>query len=191
MEAIDICAQEPRGELATINSKAEQEFIEKKLYHPNDPKAWIAGIRVSLSNFDEDLFWLGGQKIKTQGYTNWLAGEPNNFNREENCMAISSRAFYEDKSHGKWYEERCDALLGVLCQKRLTVFGGTTIDQETEAAPFLAGQIEKLKVHSFKVLQLNGIRSRIVNVLYIISFCLMILSIIFYAVADFSRVSNV
>lgn len=183
-DAIDICAKDNFGQLATITSKREQDFIKKKVYveqkYGSLPPFWIAGIRASLSNRDETFYWLGGEKFN---YTDWFAGEPNNLGHEENCIAISSWG----EHHASWYDNRCDDKIGVLCQRVLGI-GVKQIDQEADASALLASQTETMSALSEKTWEENSSRLRVVRVLFFTSFCLIFVIGIFYVSGDFSKV---
>ena len=75
------------GQLATINSFAEDEFVHCLIQATEGAagsEAWIGGSQASESSEPADGWqWLNGELIdplNTTGlnYTNWLAGEPNN-----------------------------------------------------------------------------------------------------------------
>jgi len=75
------------GNLATINSAAENTFI-KNAIHPSTGSVWI-GLR--NNNNGNNFSWQSGAPVN---YTNWNAGEPN-----ETHLDVAVRLV---KSHGLW-----------------------------------------------------------------------------------------
>jgi hypothetical protein len=177
-EAIDICSKDPRAELATINSAEEQHFIETKVFENGKSSVWIGGIRASLSNQDEAFYWIGGEKFI---YTNWFEGEPNNLRHEENCIAINS---WRNQDHAKWYDNRCDDRLAVLCQKKVN--GEMETDQ---ASRFLANELESMYALEDDTYEEVAAKMKILQLLVVVLFSLIGLTAIFYISADFSEVS--
>ncbi|XP_072570731.1 uncharacterized protein [Paramormyrops kingsleyae] len=92
--------------LASINSKAEQEFVNTMVGTGQVASAWI-GLRM-FGIADGEYMWLDGSPVT---YVHWGPGEPNNANGEEECVQIK-------RYPGTWNDENCGrAMAGYLCKK--------------------------------------------------------------------------
>jgi hypothetical protein len=99
------------SELASIQSKSEEKFLEKLA----TPPYWIG---LTDAQSEGHYLWTDGQ---TPTYTNWSPGEPNNDKQlGENCVEVQSPR--TSKTHrvnidGKWNDESCDRLKPFVCKK--------------------------------------------------------------------------
>ena len=77
--ASEAAAEASGGYLATITSAAENAFVGAIWQAHLGPSAWIGGYQTpptSEVDFTANWHWITGEPW---GYTNWHAGEPNNF----------------------------------------------------------------------------------------------------------------
>jgi len=80
-----------QGYLVTINSPAEQQFVNSLLAQHNVESIWLGG---SDKESEADWKWIGGEEAgevfwtvsEIEKYSNWGAHEPNNAGGNENCM---------------------------------------------------------------------------------------------------------
>ncbi|XP_050509201.1 mannose-binding protein C-like [Diabrotica virgifera virgifera] len=93
-------------ELASLQTKEESDAVNTILRNaPLITECWISG-----SKFDDNKwYWLKGEAMV---FTNWKAGEPNNANGNEDCLAISNGG----TSTG-WDDEVCSVQLYPVCEK--------------------------------------------------------------------------
>jgi len=70
------------GHLATITSQAEQDYIEGLLVGYNRNVYWLGGTNRTQSGQWE---WITGEPFE---FTNWIEGEPNNYNGNEYYVEI-------------------------------------------------------------------------------------------------------
>ncbi|KAL3837197.1 hypothetical protein ACJMK2_022568 [Sinanodonta woodiana] len=103
-EAFDICCQDG-GVLVTIESEAEQKFIEDLMQNITFTVAglWIGANELHPENQRK---WANGQQFT---YVNWAQGEPNNWPIVENCAEILTSDF-------AWNDERCSTHRGYICE---------------------------------------------------------------------------
>ncbi|XP_034369414.1 E-selectin [Arvicanthis niloticus] len=92
--------------LVAIQNKEEIKYLNSSLtYSPN--YYWI-GIR-KVNNI---WVWVGTQKPLTEEARNWAPGEPNNMQRNEDCVEIYIQRPIDS---GMWNDERCDKKKLALC----------------------------------------------------------------------------
>lgn len=142
--AIDVCAKQYFGQLATVNSKEEQYFIRDHYFKEGgvaDQSVWIAGVRVSYNTNDKDNFyWIGGDRMN---FTAWEDGEPNNNYDIEYCVAMAGTG---DKPE-LWFDSRCDSTYWALCQRNLVA----NKEYSDKLMLILSTESEKLEKKVFKV----------------------------------------
>jgi hypothetical protein len=92
--------------LLTINSQAEQDFIENNLLPlPNDESGWIGGRQPpNQATPSANWGWVTGEPF---AFTNWNTGEPNDLvstdgveDNEENCLELYSSGVWNDAACG-------------------------------------------------------------------------------------------
>jgi hypothetical protein len=98
--AVQLCAANNGGEVASIHSQAENQFIFG-LLPPAAQAAWI-GLKRTGSSFT----WADG---KPASYFNWAPGEPNNEKSKEDCTVIWGPGLSFASMKGKWNDVPCDA----------------------------------------------------------------------------------
>uniref|UniRef100_A0A2I2YRH8 E-selectin n=1 Tax=Gorilla gorilla gorilla TaxID=9595 RepID=A0A2I2YRH8_GORGO len=104
-EASAYC-QQRYTHLVAIQNKEEIEYLNSILsYSPN--YYWI-GIR-KVNNV---WVWVGTQKPLTEEAKNWAPGEPNNRQKDEDCVEIYIK---REKDVGMWNDERCSKKKLALC----------------------------------------------------------------------------
>ena len=97
-----------QGYLTTITSGAEQNFIQGKV----QGNGWLGG---SDATTEGDWRWLTGPEAGTafwsgnatgsaanNQYNNWLSGEPNNLNNQENYVHVIGNPNLGQSTQGKW-----------------------------------------------------------------------------------------
>ena len=169
-EAVDICGRGYRGKLATITSQEEQNFLGNYTYDIHH-RVWIGGMRTSLVDYQDAFYWIGGQKMN---YTDWIDGEPNNLNKDENCIAMGNvKSFHGFYKH--WLDERCDSRLPVLCQKDLN-----TTNEDTRVGILLSGEIERTYKRLSEIIKEIFNQLKMLQILRIISALIIVFIIIVY-----------
>uniref|UniRef100_A0A673L5H4 C-type lectin domain-containing protein n=1 Tax=Sinocyclocheilus rhinocerous TaxID=307959 RepID=A0A673L5H4_9TELE len=115
-EARHICQEVNGGELASIHSRAEVEFI-RNINYTKYHYVWIGLTR------DRSYGW-GWTDLTSLGFTNWAPGEPNEAVHDgdvgkENCVEM-----YHD---GTWNDNNCVQKRGFVCQHRQCRFTSFTL----------------------------------------------------------------
>lgn len=98
--------------LVKITSEEENEFVVElaKRFAPNLRKLWV-GIERDCDN--DELYWEDGTDIE---YSNWLEGQPDNFEGKENCGHL----YLTGEREGSWNDRPCnspDESIAYMCQK--------------------------------------------------------------------------
>ncbi|KAL3837196.1 hypothetical protein ACJMK2_022567 [Sinanodonta woodiana] len=104
LQAFKMCSQ-VGGMLVTIESKAEQMFIEDQMQNKNFTVAglWIGANKLHPVN---QRAWINGHQFT---YVNWAQGAPNKRHYVENCAEIST-------SDCTWNDEMCSTERGYICE---------------------------------------------------------------------------
>uniref|UniRef100_A0A8C2IH35 C-type lectin domain-containing protein n=1 Tax=Cyprinus carpio TaxID=7962 RepID=A0A8C2IH35_CYPCA len=115
-EARHICQEVNGGELASIHSRAEVEFI-RNINYTKYHNVWIGLTR------DRSYGW-GWTDLTSLGFTNWAPGEPNEAFHDgdvgkENCVEM-----YHD---GTWNDNNCVQKRGFVCRHRQCTFTSFTL----------------------------------------------------------------
>ncbi|EDM09365.1 selectin, endothelial cell, isoform CRA_a [Rattus norvegicus] len=92
--------------LVAIQNKEEINYLNSTLRY--SPSYYWIGIR-KVNNV---WIWVGTQKPLTEEAKNWAPGEPNNKQRNEDCVEIYIQ---RPKDSGMWNDERCDKKKLALC----------------------------------------------------------------------------
>jgi len=95
----------------SIESAAEQKFIEEILDKYPDTDFWTSGNRISRSPSDlpganKIWRWFDDEKpIESQGFTNWDEGQPQweNYINFEECIFLGHKSLF----NLKWHDHRC------------------------------------------------------------------------------------
>ncbi|KAL3841961.1 hypothetical protein ACJMK2_020037 [Sinanodonta woodiana] len=98
------------GYLVEINNADEGHFLEHqvKLFNFSEGQTWIGATDILVEG---DWVWADSQtSLSSRAYTNWLAGEPNNLGRNENCLSLFNS--------GLWNDEDCDTHFHYICEKQ-------------------------------------------------------------------------
>eukprot|EP00833_Pecoramyces_ruminatium_P008720 jgi/Orpsp1_1/1182752/evm.model.c7180000082552.1 len=97
-EAKDYCSS-IGGHLATITSKEEQDFITENVLNTGTKYYyWIGGYRDDSNNWK----WITDEEFS---YSNWVFGQPDNANNNENKLMIYKlrpSTFSPEKAYGYW-----------------------------------------------------------------------------------------
>nr|AZS54111.1 lectin precursor 4 [Ruditapes philippinarum] len=102
------------GKLLEIETAAENAVLTP-IIDSMQRNYWIG-----LSDVQEEGVWLwmtSNTKLSTTKFSNWLPGEPNNANGNENCAAITHA------TNGKWNDWHCNGDAFYACEQ----------DKETDA----------------------------------------------------------
>ena len=115
-DAAHVCHDTLSGELASVSSKEEQEFLVDTFFPLDEEEKttdrWIGGIRVSASNRSDSFRWLDGSKFNV---SYWATGQPDNDAKSEYCVAM----WAEEPERGSWHDFRCDRKLPAICERKL------------------------------------------------------------------------
>lgn len=109
-QSMEIC-KKYGASLIAIESKEKQfmfeAFIRQFLTISGIYGFWTSGYRDSNGT----LKWMGnGNEIS---YANWLKGQPDNAERNQNCIMIASYAPYQ---YYKWHDYYCHATSNIVCE---------------------------------------------------------------------------
>ncbi|XP_054443533.1 E-selectin [Pteronotus mesoamericanus] len=105
-DAASAYCQQKYTHLVAIQNQEEIKYLNAT-FNYSSSYYWI-GIR----KINDQWVWIGTQKALTEEATNWAPGEPNNGQRNEDCVEIYIR---RDKDSGKWNDERCSKEKLALC----------------------------------------------------------------------------
>uniref|UniRef100_A0A8C5QR88 E-selectin n=1 Tax=Leptobrachium leishanense TaxID=445787 RepID=A0A8C5QR88_9ANUR len=93
-------------DMVAIQNRAENEYLNSIL--PFNPTYYWIGIR----KIKNEWTWVGTNKVLTEEAKNWGPGEPNNGNRNEDCVEMYVK---RDPHPGKWNDESCKKKKVALC----------------------------------------------------------------------------
>jgi hypothetical protein len=100
------------ADLVSILDSSEVGFIERQTSSIGSFKFWIGLIRQkTTSDPKEGWIWSDGSNVTNP--LQWVAGEPNNFQKIENCAEISAYGKWK-----KWNDESCSKLYSSICKRR-------------------------------------------------------------------------
>ena len=95
--------------MVKIESAEENSFISKE-FLAGTVRYWIG-----LTDAETENVWKWSDG-STPGYTNWMPGEPNNYENNEDCGVIK-KGYWLSKYHdGEWYDSRCSKSIGYICE---------------------------------------------------------------------------
>lgn len=95
------------GELATIKSDREQQFVVNQIKLSRlSPYFWIGGTDIMVEG--EWVWAKSGERI-THGY--WYPGEPNNKDVGQDCLMISTYESYQ------WDDIACNSNVYYVCEQ--------------------------------------------------------------------------
>ncbi|KAI4900902.1 hypothetical protein NFI96_028066 [Prochilodus magdalenae] len=102
--------RERGADLVIINSREEQEFISKVF---GATEAWIG-----LTDMDKESVWkwVDNSTLTTEF---WWTGEPNDWNRSEDC-AVTGSKYAPTKNVTTWADYPCGQVVVGICEKSLT-----------------------------------------------------------------------
>lgn len=92
-------------ELASIHSDEENLAASRAC----SSSCWIGGF--SNDNTNEDFYWVDGT---AWDYTNWDAGEPNDWADSEDCVEMVHTGLWNDNSCSKAFQPMCRTDEGIL-----------------------------------------------------------------------------
>ncbi|XP_073478514.1 hepatic lectin-like isoform X2 [Aquarana catesbeiana] len=92
------------GYLAIINSKEEQNFLEKNL---GGRMIWFG---LTDQETENTFKWVDGTTLTPTSFSYWNEGEPNNLFGIENCVLMWEL--------GKWNDEICNETIYAVCEKQ-------------------------------------------------------------------------
>lgn len=98
-----------------IQNKEEINYLNSSLRY--SPSYYWIGIR-KVNNV---WIWVGTQKPLTEEARNWAPGEPNNKQRNEDCVEIYIQ---RPRDSGMWNDERCDKRKLALCYTGVEILHG-------------------------------------------------------------------
>ena len=109
-EADKLCAQEG-GRLASIHSKAEDDFIKSKVIPRGTGSAWIGA-----NDIQRERVWKWSDRTPFI-YSNWKPrGEPNNLHGNQDCATLTW--YYRFKIHWYWEDIHCSFRNQFVCKKQ-------------------------------------------------------------------------
>ncbi|TRY84221.1 hypothetical protein DNTS_026642 [Danionella cerebrum] len=106
-EARHICQEVNGGDLASIHSRAEMEFL-RTINTTKGENTWIGLTR------DRSLGWAWTDR-SALSFTNWAAGEPNQAIHDGDTLKENCGEMYSD---GSWNDNICSQRKGFICRHR-------------------------------------------------------------------------
>uniref|UniRef100_A0A673AXW7 C-type lectin domain-containing protein n=1 Tax=Sphaeramia orbicularis TaxID=375764 RepID=A0A673AXW7_9TELE len=97
------CVEEG-GDLVSVNSAEEEQYIISRLDSPTGISLWMGG---HDSVTEGGWEWTDGSPFR---YIRWNAGNPDNYNGED-CLSILINS-------GFWNDDNCNAKRGYICKRR-------------------------------------------------------------------------
>ena len=98
--------------LVTIESAGKQSFVYDEFIAGTGSKDYWIG----LTDAEVESEWKWADGRRHTGYTNWVVGQPNNYNNQD-CVAIRKGNFYDTDYDGEWHDDSCTDKKGFICQK--------------------------------------------------------------------------
>ena len=92
------------GELVSVHSKEENNFIHNELMYRYESNSWIGFNRLNTAGSHE---WSDNSTVE---FAHWAEGEPNDAEGSESCTSIYT-------SSGEWNDEQCGNRHGFVCKK--------------------------------------------------------------------------
>lgn len=104
-DALTACRKEG-GDLASIHSIEEFDFVISQLGYEPDDELWIGLNDIKIQMYFE---WSDGTPVT---FTKWLRGEPSHENnRQEDCTVMKGK-------DGYWADRACERTLGYICKMK-------------------------------------------------------------------------
>ncbi|XP_035526281.1 macrophage mannose receptor 1-like [Morone saxatilis] len=113
MEDARLFCQKRHGDLVTINSKAESDFLWKRMQMSERYAPYWIGLTVDL---DGTFEWMDGSQVV---FEIWDQGQPDFKNYDENCAVMTHDGFWHDYNCG--YEHKS------ICKRRSSPPANTTV----------------------------------------------------------------
>ncbi|XP_071103799.1 macrophage mannose receptor 1-like isoform X2 [Haliotis cracherodii] len=109
------------GDLASVASKTENQFINSQIQKGFNDGVWIGFNDLKNTN---SFVWTNGDVNK---FTNWARNEPNNYQgHAEDCVVLYSNG-------AQWNDDSCDANHGYVCK------ASKQVTAATQQSPFSVG----------------------------------------------------
>lgn len=105
------CQSAIDGKLVKIETDKENEFIKKK-YLNTTGIYWIG-----LSDIDNEDKWKWTDGTALAGYNKWKSGQPNNWDDDQDCVAILEGPYIVGHHNAEWNDLKCSRKLGYICEK--------------------------------------------------------------------------
>lgn len=99
--------------LVTIESADKQNFIYGEFLAGTGSKDYWIGL--TDADVENEWRWCNGRKLAM--YFNWATGQPNNYNNDQDCVAIRKGPFYDIDYDGEWHDDACTDKKGFICEK--------------------------------------------------------------------------
>jgi hypothetical protein len=126
------------GNLVTINSQAEQDFLKRTLLS-DDHRFDIYWIGLNDNAVEGAFEWASGEPVT---YTNWGPGEPNDAFPGEDAAVIN---WYPEQNHGAWNDYFTDQLLYGIVELNTLPAGWWLASEGTHSVTIAAGAIKDLQ----------------------------------------------
>ncbi|XP_028137394.1 C-type lectin 37Db-like isoform X2 [Diabrotica virgifera virgifera] len=85
--------------LVNIETHEEHDFLEEKLIETGPPDQYFF---TSFTRIPDDKLWISVTSGKPVAYFNWQKGEPNNIQKEEQCIVVRT-----ENKQLRWYDGFC------------------------------------------------------------------------------------
>jgi len=124
--AEDFCRKEG-GHLATVNTNATKEFVLEGLARRNILWTWIGG-----NDLVEEGVWKWTDCTPWEAEF-WARGEPNNYNNNQDCLALVLRHDGYPQFNRQWDDDSCIKETDFLCSKKICSSDNSEEEQTTQA----------------------------------------------------------
>uniref|UniRef100_A0A672LCJ2 C-type lectin domain-containing protein n=1 Tax=Sinocyclocheilus grahami TaxID=75366 RepID=A0A672LCJ2_SINGR len=125
-EARHICQEVNGGELASIHSRAEVEFV-RNINYTKYRYIWIGLTRGGYADdpsVPHPLYEWAWTDLTSLGFTNWAPGEPNEAFHNGDVGKENCEEMYHD---GTWNDNNCMQKRGFVCRHRQCRFTSFTL----------------------------------------------------------------
>ena len=108
-EAFNFC-RDMNTDVASIYSVAENAVVDSLRQGGFKDGIWLGGQRLGADSFG----WVNSRgSVDAMTYQNYMAGEPNNFKNEENCLAMGHKVMMPDAA---WNDVKCWSSKAFVCK---------------------------------------------------------------------------
>uniref|UniRef100_A0A023EFS7 Putative secreted protein n=1 Tax=Aedes albopictus TaxID=7160 RepID=A0A023EFS7_AEDAL len=102
-----------RMQLAVVDTAEKHDAVAQAIYSSAVFSQWWTDVWIGASDILEEGVFRWKSTGETLNYTNWKAGQPNNYDGEEHCVHLQ----YISKVGFKWNDDQCSKKKYFICEK--------------------------------------------------------------------------